>query len=158
MIFGVGSPKFVYTSEENIETTVLLGHAVVTRNDPAVKKIVHESELGCDRTFIPLGEGRELEIRVNLFRFSNPRSKLQEIMQYKNKLVKLWLHDDGEPYKDSSGNAVLFYIDEATPIYWESLDYKDMLILKFLSTAAVDLSDSTAIVPQLDEITMTNDL
>jgi len=156
-IFGSSAPKFVYDLGGVNEATVLLDYCIITRDDPDVRKIVHESELSADRDFITRGDFWEFEVMVNLYKYEDPRNKFEEIYQYKNLNVALWKHRDGSAFLDSSGDEVLFYIDEITPRNLTRLDYKDVLFIRFLSLKEVDFSNSVTVVPNIDEIIMSND-
>jgi hypothetical protein len=138
-IFGDGTPQFAVNFGQTNQVVVVLDNYIITKDEPTVKKITNESELETDRVFTYLGEYWELDVQVNLFKYSNPVSKYNEIKQYKNQNVVLWKHGDGNYYKDTNGNPALFYIDEVTPMSLSQFDPSDILIIKFLSLKGVVL-------------------
>jgi len=156
-IFGTTGPKFVYDLGGVNEATVQINHWVPQDDEPDIKEIVQESELQADREYIDLGEYRSFTGLVLLCKYESlatARSKFEEIYQYRKKKVILYKHSDGQPYKDSGGNNVLFYLRQVSPRNFQTLDYKDVLFLEFKATGEVDFSDSSPIVTPLSEIIM----
>lgn len=157
-IFGAGAPKFVHDLGGENEATVLLDHWIQTNDGLDTKEKQIESELEASRDYIVLGDFLQIEGRVNLYAFgalTAIRSKFEEIYQFNNTDVVLYKHRDGQPFKDSSGNNVLFRM-HVTPKNLTTLDYRDILIINFRSLTAVDYSESSAVLPQLSEIVMSN--
>jgi len=136
-IFGDGSPQFAANYGLPNQVIVVLDHYIITKDEPATKKIINESELETDRVFTPLGEYWELNLQINLFNYVDAQTKFHEISPYKNQNVVLWKHNDGQPYKDKNGKPVLFYIDEITPFSLSQDDFSDCLMIKFLSLTGV---------------------
>jgi hypothetical protein len=136
------------------EMTVMLDYWVPLREEPDVRKSFQESELEADRFIISRGEYLEIEGRINLFKYPNDaarQSKFTQINQYKNKNVVFWKHRDGEAYKDINGAKVLFYIEHVIPKNLTTLDYRDVLYLKFVSLKEV-VYPGWEIIPQIEEI------
>lgn len=141
------------------EMSVILDYWVPLKEEPDIRNVAQESELEADRFIIPRGEYLEIEGRINLFKYADDatrRSKFTQINQYKNKNVVFWKHRDGESYKDGSGNEVLFYLESVIPKNLTTLDYRDVLYLKFVSLKEVVYA-TWGIIPQLEEIIMSND-
>lgn len=138
-IFGDGSPQFAVNYGQPNQVIVILDNYIITKDEPAVKKIINESQLEAERSFLYFGDYWELDVQVNLFKYDNAPAKFTEIYQYKNQNVVLWKHKDGSYYKDQEGNPALFYIDEVTPIPLTQFDGSDILIIKFLSLSGVKL-------------------
>ncbi len=159
-IFGYRPPKFVYDSGGENETTVELDYWKLSNNGPENSEYIQESELEANREIIDRGEYWSFEGSVHLFKYqtmSAIRSKFEEIYQFNKKKVILWRYRDGQPFKDKSGNNVLFYMT-VTPKHLTTMDYRDVLVISFRSLKGVDFSDSSSIIPQISEIVMSNDL
>lgn len=148
------------THSLNTEITVNLDYWVPLGEEPDPKKVTHESELEADRAFTPRGEYLEINGRINLYKYADMasrQSKFQEIYEFKTKNVAFWKHRDGSAYKDEDGDEVLFYLESVVPKNIYTLDYRDVLFLKFLSLKGIDYPNSFTIIPTLDEILMSND-
>ena len=157
-IFGASAPKFIFDPAGENEATILLDYWTTTLDEPEIREVVHESELQASRQIVPRGDFWIFEGRINLYKYgtlAEIRSKFEEIYQYNNSEVELYKHRDGEAYKDSSNNSVLFYL-RVTPRNLTTLDYRDILMLTFRSLKSVDFSDSSATFPSLSEIIMSN--
>lgn len=158
-IFGSAAPKFVYDLGGENETIVLLNYWVTTIDEPDSRELVHESEIEPDRDIIDRGDFWIYEGRINLYKYSSMtfiRSKFEEIYQFNKKKVTLFRHQDGEPFKDASGNNLLFYM-KVTPTFLTTLDFRDILIVNFRSLGAVNHSDGSEILTQPSEIVATDD-
>ena len=159
-IFGSSAPKFVFDLGGGSEATVNLDYWVPIKEDPDTRNIKQESELEADRIILPRGEYLEIEGRVNLYKYADVasrQSKFAEIYQYKNLNVSFWKHRDGSAYMDENGDEVLFYLESVIPRNLTTLDYRDVLYLRFLSLKGIDYPNSFTIIPTLEEIVMSND-
>lgn len=156
MIFGTAAPKFVY-DPEGTPATVYLDYVVILKDEPEIDLIENKSVINGHREFDYQGKHWIYEIRVHLCKYSNPRSKYEEIKQYEGDEVVLYRHRDADPFRDGSSNDVLFVITKIQEAYFDTTDYKDILIIRFESKDYVDPSDGSVIVPQLEEIIMSND-
>lgn len=155
-IFGSEGPKIVFDLGGENETTVILGKWVTTADEPdSLREIINESELEDDRDIISLGgEFWKFEGFVHLHKYSDPeliRSKFEEIYQFNRQNVVLYKHKDGNYFKDTNGDAVLWKMN-CFPKNYQPLDYRDLLIVQFRSLKGVDFSDSSTIVVQPSEI------
>jgi hypothetical protein len=159
-IFGTGSPKFVYDPGGSSEHTCILDYSTIERDEPEVKVIKHESELTAERVYKFQGELWNFDVKVNLFKYGPAsRSKFMEIYAYKNKLVQLWRHSDGNKMVDSDGNPVMFYISEVTPVQTRDVPgFPDVLQIKFESTKAVDLTNGATVITPTSEVVMLNSI
>ncbi len=153
-IFGVAAPKFIYDRGGAGETTVLLDYAKIVNDEPEVRTIKHESELSGKKVFIPRGQHWNFDVVVNLYKYGDPLAAYLNFKSYQDVLVTLYRHRDGEPFKKPGGADCLFYITEVTAYAFEDIIYRDRLMLRFESSEFVDQAGSTAIVPQLSEITV----
>lgn len=149
------------TGTHSIETEqeVFLDYWITINEETDVRNILHESELEADRFIIPRGEYLEIEGRINLFKYEDMdsrKSKFSEIYEFKNKKVSLWKFRDGDPFKDENGNEVLFYIESVISKNLTTLDYRDVLFLKFRSLKGIDYPNSFPIIAPLEEIVMLN--
>lgn len=151
---GTGTHTLLTEITVNLDYWVPLGEDADTRN------VKQESELEADRVILPRGEYLEIFGKINLFKYADMasrQSKYQEIYEFKNKNVSFWKHRDGSAYKDENGNEVLFYLESVVPRNLNTLDYRDLLFLRFLSLKGIDYPNSFTIIPTLDEILMSND-
>lgn len=142
------------------EITVNLDYWVTLSEEADTRNVKQESELEADRIILPRGEYLEIFGKVNLFKYADMasrQSKYQEIYEFKTKNVAFWKHRDGSAYKDENGSEVLFYLESVIPKNITTLDYRDVLFLKFLSLKGIDYPNSFTIIPTLDEILMSND-
>ncbi len=139
------------------EIYVNLDYWVPLSEDADTRNVKQESELEADRIILPRGEYLEIFGKINLFKYADMasrQSKYQEIYEFKNKNVSFWKHRDGSAYKDEDGNEVLFYLESVVPKNLNTLDYRDVLFLRFLSLKGVDYPNSFTIIPVLEEIIM----
>lgn len=145
------------THSINTEITVNLDYWVPLSEDADTRNVKQESELEADRIILPRGEYLEIFGKINLFKYADIasiQSKYQEIYEFKNKNVSFWKHRDGSAYKDEDGNEVLFYLESVVPKNINTLDYRDVLFLRFLSLKGIDYPNSFTIIPVLEEIIM----
>ena len=151
MIFGISAPKFVY-DPDGTPATVNLDYVVILKDEPEIDLIEHKSVINGHREFDYRGKHWIYEIRVHLCKYSNPRSKYEEIKQYEGAEVVLYRHSESEPFKDANDDEVLFLITKIQEAYFDTTDYKDTLIIRFESKDYIDLSDGSTIVSQTEEI------
>lgn len=158
-MFGSTAPKFVFDLGGSNEKTVILDYWVPITDEPdSDRDLIQESELEADREIINRGNFWVFEGRINLYKYDSIsfiRSKFEEIYQFNKKKVVLWKHRDGVQYKDKDGNNILWYLT-VTPKNLYTLDYRDLLILKFRSLKEVNYSDGSTVVTQPSEIIMTD--
>lgn len=155
-IFGNSAPKFIADFGGTGEATVLLNCWLTNKDEPVVKELIIESELTAERSIISRGEYWLFSGTVNLFKYGSLaeiRAKFEEIYAWNKTNVVLYKHRDGEPYKDSGGSEVLFYMT-VMPKNLMTLDFKDLLVIEFRSLSGVDFSDSSAVRPAVSEISM----
>jgi len=138
MIFGTGEPKFVYTNESEI--TVTMGYANVEKDEPEFDYIVHKSVLNGHREVYDKGVHWVYEVIVNLFKYNDPKSKLNQFFAAKGFDLTLYRHSDANPFKDSSDAVVLFKLTEIEPFYLETILFRDKVRLKFISKDYIDIS------------------
>ena len=140
-IFGDAEPQFALYS--NVETIVHLDNTVITKDETTVKKIINESEIDANRSFVFLGEYRELEVVINLFLYDNPQAKMNEIYSYLNAQIAFWKHRDGLPFQNNEGDNLPFIIGEVIPFNVDTFDFSDKLLIKFLQSTGMDLCIQT---------------
>lgn len=145
------------THSISTEITVNLDYWIPLGEDADTRNVKQESELAADRIILPRGDYLEIFGKINLFKYADMasiQSKYQEIYEFKNKNVSFWKHRDGSAYKDEDGNEVLFYLESVVPKNLDTLDYRDVLFLRFLSLKGIDYPNSFTIIPTLEEIVM----
>lgn len=146
-VFGEKPPKFIYDLGGLNEQEVKLEHWVEIDFDYDSRYIIHDSQLEADRDFLPRGEFLDITGKLYLFKYPDKKAKLEELYQFRKKKVILYPHWDGDPYKDSAGNAIEFYIDYIIPRNLGTLDFRDVVYIRFLSLKEVD--HAQMLYPQL---------
>lgn len=127
------------------EIFINLDYWVPLAEDADTRNVKQESELEADRIILPRGEYLEIFGMINLFKYADMDTRqriFQEIYEFKNKNVSFWKHRDGSPYKDEDGNEVLFYLESVVPKNLNTLDYRDVIFLRFLSLKGIDYPNS----------------
>lgn len=145
------------------EITVLLEQWVPIKDDINSNNVVIESELVADREFLDRGEYFEFYGSVYLFKYGLPqqtetealeadkvveditaiREKANEIYHYRKKKVALFKHTDGRPYYDIDGNVAEFYIESVVFKNLQTLDYRDVVFIRFLSLKEIDFANTS---------------
>ena len=146
MITGISSPKFIYDLGGANEATVSLEYSVITENAPEPKLYEHVSVVNGHREIENVGRHWNFELRIHLFKYSDPLSKLNQIRAYEGKDVTLYAHGDGPKFNQ------LFILASVEEAYWDTPDYKDVLILKFRSKDYTSPEYASISTPQLSEI------
>lgn len=142
-INGTGAPKFVYNYGETGAVTVALDYARDTKAEYIHDYIEHESELDGEREAYLKSVHVRFTVILNLYKYTNPNSKLATLNTYKGLKVSLWEHTDGNPfYKNTSGGTALFLLKEVHPFYLEDVTYKDAVKLVFESMNKVVINPS----------------
>ena len=141
MIFGTRIPKFIDQSGN----TVSLEYAKILEDAPSYRMVEQESVINNYINNIHLGVHWVFKVRIHLYKHgaSAAITAYNNLIQYLGTDVYLYPHSEGNTYKDSSGNDVLFRVQEVTPAYFETPDFKDIILMSFKSTKLVDLSELT---------------
>ena len=140
-IQGTTSPKFITSGDVTVE----LRHFVVTKNDENENILTHNSEIDGDRGFYLKGSHYVFEGYSYIYKLDDPLAEFQKLRLYLGQDVTLYMHSDGEPFKDSNGDVVPFTLLRVSPYYpWDDEFGQDNAVyLAFKSTKYVDLSQST---------------
>jgi len=138
MIFGTGEPKYIYDNDGDV--TVTLGYSVVERDEPEFDYIEHKSVLNGHREVYDKGTHWVYEVVVNLFKYNDPKSKLNTFYASKPFDLILYRHSDGNPFQDADGTTVYFKLVEIEPFYLETILFRDKVRLKFISKDYIDIS------------------
>lgn len=153
------------------EMTVRLENWTPIKDDIDSRKNVIESELIADREFLDRGEFFEFYGSVYLFKYGLPqqteveapegdavvenitaiREKANEIYHYRKKKVALFKHSDGRPYYDIDGNVAEFYIESVVFKNLQTLDYRDVVFIRFLSLKEIDFAYSSQAIYWITE-------
>lgn len=155
-IFGSAPPKFVYDYEGENEVSIDLDYWITTTDELEDKELIQESELEADREIISRGSYHVFEGRLNLYKYGSlvyAQNKFDTIRQYNNKKVALWKHRDGQPFKDGEGNIVLYHL-RVIAKNLTSLDYRDVLFLKFRSLNGTSEAQEFIPIPTINQIRM----
>lgn len=153
-IFGTAAPKFVFDNGGSGEATILLDYARITKDEPDPRVIRHESIVDGHRVYVEKGKYWLFEVELNLFKYSDPLGKYNNIKAFEGEQVTLWRHRDGEQFKKAGGSDCLFRIMEVTAFAIENVQFRDRLLIKFESVDFVDEAGSTVIVPQATDVTV----
>lgn len=153
-IWGINPPKFKRGS-----TTVMINYWITTKDEPESMMITHESDINKHReydyfTVNPIEDHWLFEGIINLGKYTYPASKYNEINAHKRQLVQLWRHADGDYFKNTNGDTILFLLKDIIPFRFEKPGFPDRLLLKFESQDFVDISKGipAGIIPQPEEI------
>ena len=139
-IFGTTCPRFVYNHGGGGEVTVDLTYGIITRSEPQAEYLEQKSEITGNRDLIPRGTHWEVEVRYHLYKHTTsptPAQKYTTITTYKGRQVTLYLHADGAPFYTSGTTDAHFVLKEVTPFHLTTTDYKDGLLLLFVSADTV---------------------
>lgn len=145
------------THTANPEVTVLIDYWKMLKNEPDPDRLMNQSKISGKRSYVQKGDHWVLEGHINLYKYNDPQSKLEELAFYKGKEITLWLHRDGNQFKNNDGDDCPFILDELEPFYLTTIDYQDAVRVKLISLEYVDLYDSTYdISVQADEVVMSD--
>lgn len=138
MIFGTQAPKFIYDpAGDNVE--VLLDYIVVLKDEEERDKIIHESVFTGHRELIIKGYYWIYECRLHLFKYDNPQKAYEDFKLFEGKTVRFFRHRDGDYLQDADSNEVQMFLQSVDEAYYQTTDYKDLLILKFKSAEYIHL-------------------
>ncbi len=135
MIFGTAAPKFISGS-----TTVLLDYARIITDKPVYNSIEQPSVLTGFVNHIHKGYWWLYTVRIHLFKESEAITKANELLSYIGQDVYLYKHREANAFQDSSGNDVLFRVQEVVPSWLNTPDYKDIIDITFKSQNYIDLT------------------
>lgn len=157
---GTGTHSLITEMEIDLE------YWLTINDDVDVRSVFQESELIADRQILDRGEYFEFYGRLNLYKYGLEylegiesesseseapveqmdviRAKMLEIYHYRKKEVTLFKHKDGHPYRDSNGNEVMFYVESVVLKNLTTLDYRDVMFIRFLSLTEVDFGQLTS--------------
>lgn len=145
MIFGTSAPKFIFNPLGTNET-VLLDYVVVVKDEPEQKRIMHQSIFTGHREFIVLKKYWLFELKMHLYKYTTavdgktPQEKYDELKQYEGLNVRLYRHADGDYIKQPDATEASFFLETIDESYYQTTDYKDLLLLKFRSNSYTDFS------------------
>jgi len=141
-IFGDNEPKIVTLSD----VTINLDKTLIVKDEPDYRRIRQEDVVSSAGIIYNNTRGMHwlFWVTIHLFKYSTDHGdKFDALYDTLNKNVTLHRHRDKDSFKDSNGNVVPFYFAEIVPFYFDSPNYRDVLLLKFESTAFVDLQSTT---------------
>jgi len=141
VITGVQEPKFITQGG----TTVNLQYAKIIANEPEYRTLEQESVLNNYINHIHLGVHWIFKVRIHLYKYAANAAitAYNNLIQYLGDDVYLYPHKEGNTFVDSTGSDVLFRIQEVTPAYFDTPDFKDIILMTFKSSKLVDLSELT---------------
>ena len=146
MIFGEQEPKIITSSG----TSIYFDHTIIVENKPVFNRIEHESKINGNRLFVNKGYHWVFKFKMNLFKYSDPLTKFEEIEGALFDNVTLYKHRDRDPFKDDNGDIVSFCFIELEPFYLDKLNFKDCLLLTFESTKFVKMVPRTKATLMID--------
>jgi len=140
-IFGIAGPKFIGSDDTHVD----LDHVLLPfeQDGPEFKTIMHESAINRDRNFVHRKYHWIWTGVILLFRYADPLTKYETLMDYLYDSVTFYRHRDKDPFKDSSGTVVPFVITEIHPFYFTHAWGHDALRITLRSTKVVDIEKST---------------
>lgn len=137
-IFGVLAPKISYGSNN-----ILYDYVNILRDEPEWYGTIRESAINSTRNMLSNGDHWAFDIIMNLFKYADPLAKFTQVNGARFQEVTLWRRRDRDAFKDSSGTIVKFFVTEIIPVYLDTPEYPDRLIIKHVSKKYVDISQST---------------
>ena len=145
----------------NFEQSVLLDYVVYNDPQPDSDRNYLQSKITGERVLTRHYDHLDIEFRINLFKYSDPTAKFEQIANFIGKAVHLWFHRDGQPFRKTGQVSADFVVDQLSTFYLENSTYKDGLILVFKSLDPIDLEDRASLDPgggvtsiQLNEISV----
>lgn len=138
MIRGTREPQFETTGG----TKIVLDYATILVNEPLFRTIEQESVLTNYINHIHLGVHWMFQVRINLYKHgaNTAITKYLQLASYLGSDVYLYEHKEGNAFQDSSGNKILFRVQEVKPSYFETADFKDVIYMTFKSSKPIDIS------------------
>ena len=140
-IHGIEAPKFVSGA-----TTVDLDYAIIKENKPVTSTRMNESEETGIRDFKAYAH-RRVVIQMQIFQETDAADKYREVIPYLYTEVTLYLHRDGNQFKDADGGTVPFYFERCQRINLTDdtdIGNNEAIILTFISTMPVDMAVTAA--------------
>jgi len=137
MHYGTAAPKFV--SGIN---TVHLDCAKILTDRPVYDYEEQPSVLNGHINHIKGGMHWLYIVRIHVYKEGESIANENKLLSYLGKDVVLYRHREAFPFKDSAGDNVLFRVQEVTPDYFNTPDYKDIIDIRFKSSDYVDLTKS----------------
>jgi len=140
-IYGTNYPKIVTTGG----TTINLVNAVIEKDEPEWEYKVFTSVLTGYRTLKRKGAHHVIELNYFLYKAGclddqhYLADQLQDLL-WNDTSFYYYRHADGAAYKDSSGSSVVFKLVEFKPYHLTTIDYKDAVYLKIISTKYVKMA------------------
>lgn len=137
MIHGLGNIVF------KSGTTEITVEKVVKVKDEAIsKELRSESELANEVSYFSFEDRHLLQFRYHLFKHGGNAAlnKFREIWVYRNKKVK-FKFKAGIYFLDTDGGEADYYL-RINRTFWDTPDYKDVLILNFESLKPIDFAAS----------------
>ena len=131
MIFGIGSPRFIYNHTLPGEVTVDLDNAKILDFTPETEYVEQVSLIDGQTERFSRGASWTVRILIHLFKYTDPTAIYQTIAGYIGKNVTLYMHRDGLPFLGSLMGDCLFTLKEVAPFFLTTTDFKDVAILTF---------------------------
>lgn len=148
-IFGSEAPKFNYNGID-----VLLDNWVTLKFEPeGDNEVIQESEIEDKRNFITHNKFWIFEGLIDLYKYnslSDIRTKFEEIYQYNHQDVVLYKYRDGFPFFTKDINEATFRL-EMFPKDLDTLDCKDLLLLRFTSNEGIYFKTGLSVQVQTDD-------
>lgn len=138
MIFGSGSAQF----QKSGSSVCTLDYSNLYPEYFITDEIEHKSVLTGHKSYTTLGDYSNFKVEVNLYKYSNPLSKFNEIYQYIHDDVYFWPHNDKKAISGSNGQPVKFHITNMELSYLKDFNYKDLLTITFEANDYTYLSGS----------------
>lgn len=148
MLFGTQAPKFIHDLGGPNQKIIEFDYVVITKDASDKRMLESESELDGHITRKLLGKHRIFEFRQHLFKYvkyfdlQTAIDKYNEIKSLEGLDGVLYRFRDGKPFKDKSNQNVLFTITNIEETYFDTPDFKDLLLITFESNDYVDMSKS----------------
>lgn len=139
-VLGTFNPKIVG------DTTVEFDYSVLKRLDMNYETVKHENNIDGEHAMFTRGDDSIIRIQFleHIYKYGNPTTKFTAIEAlFKNNVTFYFDNDGGVYFKDAAGDAVPFYFEQIEWVFLEEYTFRDALLLSFVSTGFVDMTETT---------------
>lgn len=132
-IHGEEAPKIITSGSD----TINLDYVKVIKDEEDYKEVISKSKVEGIRTILHRGYHYDFHLKMHLYKYGDPGEKYIELKAALGDTVTLYRHRDGDPCKNPDGDSAGFVFIELIPFHLTEIDFKDGLILKFMSTEKI---------------------
>jgi hypothetical protein len=138
-LFGTGSAKMQISGST---TSSLLDYSIINPEFIVPDEKDYKSVITGHKSFMTLGDYSNFKVQVNLWKYSSPKIKFQELYSYLHNNVYFWPHADGKAISGSTNLPVEFHITDIKHSYLDNYTFNDVLNISFVSNDYTVVSKS----------------